>query len=116
MYEVKDIESTGRGTFRVRFDGIDGTTSKDFYAKDELEAFTIFQTHITKWKQNMRVFIVCATIVFLAVLASLTSNCSAKREQYSTDMRECLKAGKSYISEDDSFSCRDPFVRAVNAK
>ena len=112
VWEIEAISSTSRhggtGSYRVHY----AAGHKDFYAKDEMDAYAQFQVWVEKDKKNMRMLLICGTVVILAILSSLTYSCQQKADRYDVNMRECVKAGKSYISEDSSYSCRDPFVRA----
>lgn len=62
----------------------------------------------------MRTFFVCLTALSLALLSSLTYSCVDSRARYQANMATCVGAGKSYVSEENGYSCRDPFVKATN--
>lgn len=71
-------------------------------AKDELEAFTVASKVLEGRSMTVRVFIVSAAVVLLAMLSGLTYGCNKS----SRDMETCLKVGKSYVAENQGFSCR----------
>ena len=108
-------ERSGSNTFAIYYvDAFGDNCQKEVFAKDELEAFTEFQKIYKEGEKKMRTFLLCVTTVILALLSSLTYSCTASDATITAQMRECLKAGKSYVRESSGYSCRDPFVKATN--
>jgi len=111
IVNVREVE---KGTYRVEYyNAVGDPESFRISAKDELDAFTQAKAKVENGVRDMRTFILCATTAFVALVSSITYSCSDSRAQSSVDMRECAKAGKSYVSEDGGYSCRDPFVKSI---
>lgn len=77
------------------------------YAKDELDAYTKGLAYIEKEEKEMRTLSICITVGMMFVLSSITFSCERRRDQYDANMRACIAAGKSYVSEDNDYSCRE---------
>lgn len=111
-YVISEIEKRPNNRFRVGYISSWGEDCHVVYAKDELEAFTKTTVILDKKEKAMRVLIVCATIAFAILVTSLTYSCQGNKVRYDRNMRDCVSKGKSFISEDGDYSCRDPFVKA----
>jgi hypothetical protein len=102
---ISEIYSAGsNGEYRVRRDT--GRTLT-VYAKDELDAYTKGLAYIKEEEKEMRTLTICITLGVLFFLSAITVACEQKREHYAANMKHCVAAGKSYVSEDASYSCRD---------
>lgn len=77
------------------------------YAKDEVDAFTKALSIIEKEKKEMRTITVCTTIGFLVLLSAMIHGCESRQASYASNMKQCLAAGKNYVSEAEGYSCRD---------
>lgn len=112
---IRSIEASRSGKeFRVYYVNNWGDNAhKEIYAKDELEAYTRFNEIYKEGAKRMRVVVVSGTIIIITLLSSLTYSCTDSRSRYERNMRECVKSGKNYISEGDSYSCRDPFIKTT---
>jgi hypothetical protein len=78
----------------------------DIYAKDEMDAYTQAVTRLEKDKQNMQLLIKCvSTIVALIILTAFGLG-QVSRYYYSVNMTTCVAAKKSYVSENEGYSCR----------
>jgi hypothetical protein len=113
---IREIRKERSGnTFFVYYTNNWGDRAQtEVFAKDELEAFTEFQKIYKKGEERMRTFLLCLTVVILALLTSMTYSCVDSRARYQANMATCVGAGKSYVSEESGYSCRDPFVKATN--
>lgn len=110
---ITKIQPQSSGSYLVDYTNIDGQMRRaEVYAKDELEAYTLVQERLEKGKKNMKVAIICGTLITLTFLVSTTYGCAARDESRAAEMSMCVKAGKSYVSEAEGYSCRDPFVKA----
>ena len=112
---VREIrkERGNSNAFVVYYVNMFGEDSQmEVFAKDELEAFTEFQRVYKGGKEKMRTFLICCTVVILTLLSSVTYSCVDSRARYQANMATCVGAGKSYVSEKNGYSCRDPFVKA----
>jgi hypothetical protein len=92
------------GEYRIRREKGDAFS---VYAKDELDAYTKGLAYIEKEEKEMRSITICVTIALLFFLSIITFACERRRDQYDTNMRTCIAAGKNYVSEDNDYSCRD---------
>lgn len=111
-FVIEKVKCLGGGTYRVEYTNFDGVgTTMEIHAKDELDAFKQVQERLEKGKKTMKVAIICGTLVIVALLTSLTYVCEIKANQRKNEMEMCVKAGKSYVSEAEGYSCRDPFVK-----
>jgi hypothetical protein len=111
-YTVYRVEQDRDNTYEVHYYEFDaGRNSFTVVAKDELDAFNLGQQAVNKKKANMKTFIICVTLAFVTLVTSAVAGCQITSSKYSTNMATCLKAGKSYVSEGDSYSCRDIIVR-----
>lgn len=111
-YTVYAVNHQRGNTYEVYYrDFSDDTTMFTVNAKDDLDAYVQGQQAVDKRKANMKTFIICVTIVVVAILTSSVAGCKITGSEYSTNMATCLKAGKSYVKENDGYSCRDIIVR-----
>jgi len=78
------------------------------YAKDELDAYTKALAIIKEEEKQMRTLTVCVTVALLVLLSAITYACESRREDYALNMKQCVAVGKSFVSEDGGYSCRDP--------
>jgi hypothetical protein len=111
-YTVYEVEHHRGNTYGVYYRDFDGDImSFTVHAKDDLDAYVQGQQAVNKKKASMKTFIICVTIVVVAILTSSVAGCQITGSEYSTNMATCLKAGKSYVKENDGYSCRDIIVR-----
>ena len=102
---ICEIYERGNGEYRVRTEK-EGNFS--VYAKDELDAYTKGIAYIERKEKEMRVFYVCVTVCILFLFSTITFACEQRSGRYTANMKHCISAGKSYVSEYDGYSCRDP--------
>lgn len=111
-YEIRGIEEDRHNSYEVRYSALDGSTDRlVLYATDELGAYTEALKILGRKKANMKTFIMCATLMSVFILTSVVYSCDSSRANYATNMNNCVIAGKSYVSEDGGYSCRDVIVR-----
>lgn len=92
------------GEFRVR---MEHGPSFSVYAKDELDAYTKALAYIEQKEKEMRTISICVTIVVLFVLCLGTFACERNDIRHDAAMARCVAAGKSFVSEDQGYSCRE---------
>ena len=112
--EIRKERSSSNAFVVYYVDGFGDNRQKEVFAKDELEAFTEFRKVYKEGEKKMRTFMLCLTTVILALLSSMTYSCTDNRARYQANMSTCVGAGKSYVSEESGYICRDPFVKATN--
>jgi hypothetical protein len=111
-YTVYRVEQDRGNTYDVYYYNYEGNREAfSVVAKDDLDAYVQGQQAVNKKKANMKTFIICVTLAFVTLVTSAVGGCAVQRHYYSTNMETCLKTGKSYVAEDDSYSCRDIIVR-----
>jgi hypothetical protein len=111
-YTVYQVEKDRGNTYDVFYYDYEGGREKfSVIAKDELDAYTQGQQALEKKKARMKTLIICATLSLVAILTSAVGGCAVQRHYYSATMTTCVAAGKSYVSEDGGYSCRDVIVR-----
>jgi hypothetical protein len=111
-YTVYEVTHRRGNTFEVNYYNYEGNREAfTINAKDDLDAYVQGQQAVNKKKAKMKILIICATIVVVAILTSSVAGCQITSSKYSTNMATCLKAGKSYVKENDGYSCRDIIVR-----
>ena len=111
-YTVYQVEKGRGNTYEVFYYGYEGGRERfSVIAKDELDAYTQGQQELEKKKANMKTTIICGTLAIVAMLTSAVGGCAVQRHYSSSNMTTCVAAGKSYVSEDGGYSCRDIIVR-----
>ena len=111
-YTVYDIEKDRGNTYTVSYYDFAKERGRfTVMAKDELDAYAQGQKAVDKKKANMKTFIICGTLTIVALLTSALGGCKLNKDEYSANMATCVKAGKSYVSEEGGYSCRDVVVR-----
>lgn len=111
-YTIRSVSHDRSNQWDVYYYDIGGDVERlTVTATDELDAFKVGQQVLNKRKADMKTLIICATIAFIALLTSIVGGCKLNRDNFSANMATCIKEGKSYVSEDGSYSCRDVIVR-----
>ncbi len=110
MTDVMEISSVGNNKWKVEYETPFRYDYEYVYAQDELGAFSSFNERRKKWEKTMRTITICATVVIVIFLTSITYSCQQTRANYTTRMQACLASGKSYVlDEGDGFMCsNDP--------
>lgn len=102
---ITEIYHSGsNGEYRVRR-GRGDTFS--VYAKDELDAYTKGLAYMEKEEREVRTLTICITLGVLSFLSAITFACEQGREHYTANMKHCVASGKSYVSENTGYSCRE---------
>lgn len=78
----------------------------DVYAKDEMDAYTQVVTKLEKVKKDMQLFIKCASTIIALIILTFFGAGQISRYYYSVNMATCVAAKKSYVSENEGYSCR----------
>jgi hypothetical protein len=92
------------GEYRVRRERGD---TFSVYAKDELDAYTKGLAYMEKEEKEVRTLTICITLGVLSFLSAITFACEREREDYTVNMKHCVASGKSYVSENTGYSCRE---------
>jgi hypothetical protein len=106
MYKISSIDHAGGTEYRVWYEAPATFAHLKVFAKDELDAYTKALAEFETREKRMRTIYICITMVILALVAALTFAGQAGRAEYRTNMAHCVKAGKSYVSEGNGYSCR----------
>lgn len=103
MSNITEITKRSGRTYRVEYTDSFGEQSNfEVSASDELEAFATAKKLLEKKSMTARILMLCMTATVLALFGLIGFGCS----QENRFMDSCLKAGKSYVSENNGHSCK----------
>ena len=93
-------------TFRVYWETPIEFGSFRVYAKDELDAYAKGTLALEEKDKAMKYFIIAAAAVISVLILAITIVSIYDRVVYAQNMQACVAADKSYVSENDGYSCR----------
>lgn len=103
MVHITEVRCRSSGNYQVHYAGDIGATGwLEVAAKDELEAYQKATAVLKDRSMTARVVTVCATLLLLCAFSLIGYGCSQREKNLET----CLKAGKSYVSEQQGYSCK----------